>query len=733
MQHFRARFLKNASQTVFFFVCAAALHGKDFGGVSPAETDTVIDFDEMRLNADGEQQLSGNVCVTAGALQLRTEEMIYNSETRMAEIPVPATLDFQNSRFVLSSAKFDGVDQKLVAENVRGGRNFAFFEGGTISATRDFAEIEDAAFYLGEPHWSTISFTTGRLSYDAEEDYFHLGVSAFRIAGVPVLPLPPMSVVRFDRPPVRVWLNTGESGAAGVYMRSEVYLTLCDEVEPGVLFDFYERSGPLIGPAGAYDTRDSDGPLKMKGYFRSGYINDTGSRDPDIYGNSIVGRRGFIDWFHKQNLEKLEISASIHRWSDSETMRNFRPKIYDENQNPDSYAEAVLPNDYYYLSAFTRVYVNDYQNVQQRLPEVRFDLNPVELGNTGIYQHLSASYALLREESSDQYDFVRNRVLTNDGDAVESSRANVYVGWTRPMKFGDFATLTPVAGLMVTHYGRTLSDDPADTYTRTLGQIGFDLEFVFSGTCGYQNKTWKIDGLRHVLRPVFQYRYIPNPTDGAGRIPAIDREIYLSRPTIIDLASNRALDELYDEHVFRIGLENLFQTRLEDYGSRDLLEFNIYQDFRKTYRPDDTRTLSDNFIAMTLTPAPWLKFSLDHRMDVYDFSTNSLSTSTTFTDGDVWSLTLGTTHLYKNPYPSAYGESKTRQVYVLANYRLNSFWEAFGEWRYDDRKNLMTDQIYGVRQRLGNIWEIEYSVRYRRDAGDDSDFSLNVGASIMMF
>lgn len=740
VQKNRVQFLRNVPQSLLFFLCAAqssfAFAGGDADdGVPFTGTDTIIDAGDMRFSAeDGKQHLSGGVRVSAGALQLRTEEMVYDSDSGFAKIPTPATLDFRNSRFVLDAADFDGAAQKLVAKNVRGGRDFAFFEGGNISASREAAEISEAAFYLGEPHWSSISFTTGRLRYDAQEDYFHLGASAFRVAGFPVLPLPPLSVVRFDRPPVRVWADSGDSGAAGAYVRSEVYLTLWDAFEPGVVLDFYERSGVLAGPAAVYDTRGSTFPLSMRGYLRSGYINDTGSREPDIYGNAIGGRRGFIDWFHKQNLERVELSASVHRWSDSEAERNFRPKIYDENQNPDSYVEAVLPDSRFYVSAFTRFQPNDYQNVQQRLPEVRFDLQPTELGGTGIYQHFNASYAMLREESSDQYDFFRNRVPANDGiDALESSRANVYVGWTAPIRFGDYATFTPVLGVMTTYYGETTNEAESGSYSRTLGQIGFDMDLIFTGTNGWRNETWGIDGLRHVFRPVLQYRYVPNPTAGSNHIPAIDREIYLSRPTVIDLAENRAIDELYDEHVFRVGFENLFQTRAEDYGSRDLVEFNIYQDFRKTYRPGDDRTLSDNFITLAVTPAPWLRFSLAHRMDVYDFSTNSLSTSTTLTDGDVWAFSLGTSHLYENPYPSAYGESKARQFWTKLDYRLNSFWAAFAELRYDDRKNLMTDQVYGVRQRVGNSWEIEYSVRYRRDAGDDSDFSFRIGASLILF
>lgn len=732
----RSHFQKIASQTSLFFIAAASLFAESADAGTPfTETDTIIDAADIRLSAeDGMQYLSGGVRVSAGALQLRTEEMVYNAETQIAEIPTPATLDFQGSRLIFESAFFDGNKQKLVAKQVRGGRDVVFFSGNDVTASKEFAKVREAAFYLGEPHWSSISFTADYLSYAAEEDYFHLGKSTFRVGGVPVVPLPALSVMRFDRPPVRVWFNPGENGSAGTYFRSETYLTLWDEFEPGVSLDFYERSGVLFGPAATYDTYDTNSALQARGTFRSGYINDTATREEDIYGNAIGGRRGYIEWFHKQNLRDLEISASIHKWSDSEALRDFRPRLYDDNQNPDSYVEFVLPDDYFYVSAFTRFHPNDYQNVQQRLPELRFDLQPVQLGRTGIYQHLNASYAFLREKSSDQYDFFRYGIIGNENaDTMESSRANVYVGWTAPIKFGEFASFTPVLGVMTTCYGETVGATPDESYTRTLGQVGFDMEFVFTGTNGYRNETWGINGLRHVLRPVLQYRYIPNPTVGDHRIPAIDREIYLSRPTIIDLAENRAIDQLYDEHTFRIGLENLFQTRAAGYGSRDLLEINIYQDFRKTYRPGDTRTLSDNFVDLTVTPADWVSFAVTHRMDVYDFSTNALTTGLTFTDGDVWEMTLGTIHLYKNPYPSVYGDSRARQIYAGIGYRLNSFWSAFAHWRFDDLRNEMTDQTYGVRQRLGNTWEIEYSVRYRRNAGDDSDFSFNIGASLIIF
>lgn len=669
-----------------------------------------------------------------GDIHVRADEVVYFSKEKNFRASGNVQLNMDTLRILTDSVGLNQGTGKVEAQNVVGGSDaFFFFSGKNISGVSAESKemiISEATAYFGEPHWSSVSFEAEQIRYDKEEDWLYLNSPVFRVGGVPVLPFPSLSLPRFDRPPVRIWANTGSDSSTGAFFRTTTHLTLFEEYEPGLLLDFYERSGPLVGPALAYDTRDGSGRRRwMFGDFQSAYVNDTGSSREDIYDNPIGGKRGFINWFHKQQLDDLEITASIHRWSDSEVMDDYRPSIYNENQNPDNFVEFVIPDRAYYISAITRMHLNDYQSVQQRLPEIRFDMIPDEIGDTGIFQRFSASYAMLVEESCDQYQLKQTNYHE---DELKSSRADFYYGWDAPIKFGDVATLTPIAGVRTTFYGNTVPDR-YDTYWRTIGQVGFDLQFLATGTSDYRNETWKIDGLRHVFRPIFQYRYLPGTDSQSSRIPEIDRDIYRDAPTILDLGENRAVDQIYDEHIFRIGLENLFQTRDASYGSRDLAELNIYQDIRKTDRPVDNRRLSDNFIVLGINPAKWIGFSFAHRMDVYDFKTKSFKAGVSFTDGDVWSATFGA-HFVANEDLAYYGcDPRARQYTIRADYRLNSYFQVYGDWRYDDEKNYFTDQYYGVRQRLGNSWAIEYYVRHERDTGDGCELSFGISANLLSY
>ncbi len=706
--------------------------------LSPAEESslvpagTTVEFDEMSFSTEkGKQAVRGNVVVSIGDLDLRTHELIYDAGTQTAEIPYPAALTYNNMRFVTTNAKYFAETQNVVATDARGGALPMFLQGGKIKATGGNVHIDDSRIFFGEPHWSTVSIDAATTDYYTKEDYFHSEDVTFRIGGFPVMYLPALTAPRFDRPPIRGRFRAGRESPAGEYFQTTTFVTLWDKFEPGMLLDFYTSSGLLVGPAFAYNVDDKDflGGFSLRGEIQTGYINDTANRSDDMYGNSTTGPRKFVNWFHKQETGGAEISASIHYWSDGNVMRNFREEIYDENQNPDNYVEFVLPDERFYFSAIARMNVNDFQNTQQRLPELRIDFMPTEIAETNIFQRGFVSYAYLREENSDYYVG-----QTNDGDDLISSRADLYYGLDCPIKFGDVATLTPVAGVRLTYYGETV---PAhnDDYLRALGQVGFDLHFLATGTFEYENETWGIDGLKHVFRPVFKYRYFPGSRSQSSRIPQIDREIYYPAvPTILDLADNRAIDQIYDEQVFRFGVENFIRTRDSKYGSKDLLSLSIYQDIRSTSRPVNNKTWSDNFILLEFSPTDFLRINAAHRADVYDgFKSKAFSLGVTLTDGDLWSVSLHFKHV-SDPDLKYYGTSPISRQYTLsAEYKLNSCYTIYAAIEYDDKEDLFTKQRYGIRQRLGDTWLIDYYFRYRQHAGDDDSYSFNVSATLVLF
>ena len=118
------------------------------------------------------------------------------------------------------------------------------------------------------------------------------------------------------------------------------------------------------------------------------------------------------------------------------------------------------------------------------------------------------------------------------------------------------------------------------------------------------------------MRPALRYRYYSDPND-VNEIAAIDRQVFDLKRTLLDLSDLRNVDQITKTHLVRLGVENLFQTRSKDYGSRTLAELNFSQDviFDKNLRYDGEGEDSFNatWAELVLNPAPWLKFALASR------------------------------------------------------------------------------------------------------------------------
>ena len=76
--------------------------------------------------------------------------------------------------------------------------------------------------------------------------------------------------------------------------------------------------------------------------------------------------------------------------------------------------------------------------------------------------------------------------------ALKTNRLDAYYGLERPINPTPWLNFTPVAGGRVTYYTDALGGK--DTYTRTIGEVGFDAHLLASGTFDYKNPVWEVDG-----------------------------------------------------------------------------------------------------------------------------------------------------------------------------------------------------------------------------------------------
>ncbi|MGE9297430.1 MAG: hypothetical protein ACQKBV_14200, partial [Puniceicoccales bacterium] len=367
--------------------------------------------------------------------------------------------------------------------------------------------------------------------------------------------------------------------------------------------------------------------------------------------------------------------------------------------------------------------------VAQRLPEVSFNLLPTEMFETGVYQRFDASFVLLTEKSP-----------LGRFKQTESNRLNTYYGWSRPTQITDWLTATPVAGAMVTNYWEAYYRD--SSYTRVLGEVGVDIEVLATGLWDLKDEFWGIDGLRHVFRPIVQYRYIPAAQSGNTIIPPIDvRSPFQTYMEPLGLANKRNIDDLYAENTLRYGFENAIQTRAKGYGSYNLAEFNVYHElhfderpnefiFNPPYRPfyrKGQSFASDIYTEFKVRPAYWFTSEVFLRIDPNSPTIEEVDTRTRIVDGEEWSVYAGTNLVRDVP------GATINQYLVGTDYRINERNMISAEWRVDAELGELAEQYYSWQTRFANSWDVALQLGYIQGATRENGVQAKVRVRLLTY
>jgi len=645
---------------------------------------------------------TGNVVVSSDTsnFQVRADE--YKSLPGGGfEVSGQVELTMEALRVLTRKVTYDTQKPALVADAVRMGKSPAYVDAASLSLSNGQAELTNATVFFGEPDPFGLNIHAPGATYHTDTDEVVLHGATVRLGVVPIFYLPSYTQGRSDQPPVSIQAHFGSRNDLGPFFQTTTFVTKNPEFAPGLLLDYYGKRGLLAGPAAKYSFTDNldwwqDGTLE------SGFIHDTGTRGADITGAPVPADRFFLDWEHRGTLAGVvDVTGTMSWWRDSNVLRDFRQGAWHDNQLPDNFVEASNRQENSLVSAFARFRPDNFEVVQERLPEVRFDYFPTPLGTTGIYQEGSAGYAQLIQSNF------------NGTPTLHSNRFDGYYGWRRPVNLGDWAAVTPVVGTRITQYQDTLNNQ--GPFTRMLGQFGADAEMHLTGRWDYSNETWGINGIQHVLRPVISYRYIPAAQQGRGLIPAIDHFVAPDYPPIFDLGDTRNVDQMHSQDVLRFGLENLFQTRAKDYGMRDLFTLNVYNDVHFQHAAGN-REFSSVWTQVGVTPVSWLNVQAEDRVDPEAFANREVRTRTTVSDGDRWSLSFITDEV----------QHAQNQYWLEGQYSLSQRLSFFGRLTYDEHLGGLIEQSYGVRQRFGESWDVEYGVSYFRQAGTQSGFGINV-------
>ncbi|MDQ8187460.1 hypothetical protein [Pelagicoccus sp. SDUM812002] len=723
-------------------------------------------------------QNTGEVVATEGA-QIEYDEWLlsadtirFNQETGEASANGDVVFTRADLRLVADSLTYKPREQFARAQNFRAGNGLYYVDGSLLEGNPDNFRFEEINFYPGEPGTFLFVARAGELAI-VDQNEFRGKRLFFKVGAVPFLLIPNITQP-LDAETNLFKPTLDYSGHIGALIGAEALVPVTDHIRFGGNVALSSKRGILVGPAAGYSFENE--AYTTDGSLISGYINDQGDLGLDVNGELINKDRYFAEWQHQQMWTDngANISAYARYWSDSEVTRDFYEDSFDRMQNPDSYLEANYNADNWQLSFFTRAALGEFQSYTERLPEVRFTYFPTSLGHGFSHRGFLSAAALQKKDSFD---------LDLNSTKIDAAYG---LDWNRRLADGVNLRLTAGArGLRYedaeTYYVRTSLNDPSDTVsawgkasgTKSYGEIGADLNMKASATFDYQNETWNIDGIRHIIEPRISYRYVPElsydssltipdepvlaiygPPMGESMLYA-DRGAFASYLPSIDMLDRRDSDNIREDHKIRFEVKNRIQTRNENGSSRDLARFDLSTDYYlkgSEYAEEYSSLINIDF---ELTPAPWLELGLFTRLDPEDgMSVQEFNPRVSIHDEGYWRVTFGSHFLdgssnltssgpynlsrtyswqtwpnYGRSYPE-YRNLRLEQYFAHLEYQFSENLKLYATTRYDDQTGVFYEQRIGIMQRALDTYGLKYELRIYDGDRRESDFGISVGIDL---
>jgi LPS-assembly protein len=612
----------------------------------------------------------------------------------------------------------------IVATNVRFGRAPMYFTAESLRIVKGDKTMRGLRMWNSEPERLGMHLRIDEASYVEAEDRLRLRSVTPYVAGLPFFNLPYYAQDGYRDIPYDLYLNTGSEDRQGRYLRSTFLVRQNPSLWVGGLLDVYGRSGLLVGPAFRYDnSKQPEGGIVWKGRLESGYISDRGELLADAYGRTPDRQRTFLlGDINGRSVDGVEFAGNVFGQSDPGFMRDFRPNLIRESGNPQANFELSAPYAGGYLSASLTAKTDDYQDIVQKLPEVRFDLPQQAIDESEWNRRSFASLGYFSERPSADLPLAAFQTATLASGAWSTARLDAYYGVNRAFVLGEWLTFKPVAGVRATGWSEGINGN--GTVAKVIAQTGFDLEGLATGSWDLVANKWGIDGLRHSLRPVLQYRVMPGADREIGNVPMTQRAVSSSVLEEVDLADRLDPAATTDRQVARFGLRNTVETRDAKAGTRELLRADFFADWRQG--PTDAETgRSDLHCAVSLTPAPWVTIGSGLRLPNGGGAPLESIQTIAFNSGDFWRTSVSWVELRDI--------TQARQLIWEGRVTLNSVYALVAVLNYDALAGQTTYESVGLVQRIANSWELEYGVMQRLDPLNNGKNSLGFQLRARLF
>ncbi|MCD5401078.1 LPS assembly protein LptD, partial [candidate division NPL-UPA2 bacterium] len=399
----------------------------------------------------------------------------------------------------------------------------------------------------------------------------------FYAGGVPVAYLPIYRRSLREVPYGFILWPVGYSQEKGWFALSRYNWYVNPELRGRLFLDYFQHLG--VGKGFDVSYRLGLGERTGKGHLYGYFISER----EFVWGRPGERRadRHKLHLRHRQELAKDTVGLlRIDRFSDAyfnidfedeEGARGFTRKDL-AGQAPEGSPSITRSRPHHTTQLYMRKRVNDFLKVVERLPEVTFDLNRRELGDSSFYGDFHSSLIYFRE-------------APEGGEAVQ---AGSHVELSRPSRWG-WLRLEPALGLR----GFWYSQDRLGN--RNLWMGNYEMRLGMNTTFFSPLFRWREMHLRHLIQPRLTYHYSPEPPED------VDALFHFN-------------DRLPPERdYFDLQLINRLRGRMIGGRGRDLATFTLRSQF---HRHRENEPWGDLLANLELWPTEKISFEGEANLDV---------------------------------------------------------------------------------------------------------------------
>ena len=472
--------------------------------------------------------------------------------------------------------------------------------------------------------------------------------------------------------------------------------------------DYRYRQGWAYGLDGLFYPGEG---TKNRGDWQTYYLDDKKFDDPSSGETKKAERYLAQIWYRHYFPWDIRGDLAANYFSDSALRQDYFRKQYDANSQPQSYIYFSKKSDDYVLSLTCLPRLNKFYQVTEKLPEVKFQVKEISIGETNFYYEGATSYTnfykLYADESSARYQSGRFDTVN------QLSYSKKLFGWLN---------ILPAAGFRETFYTRgpgksdpseptpeptpettpepTPEPDERKNFNRHIFFSSLGLSTDIYGIFSAENDRLDIHKLRHVITPSITYVFSTQPTELSDEIYQFD-----------------SIDDIDRANYTQLGLRNRLQTRRTSKGTESnwtlfdlILKTNVATD---PDRDNAGRLFTDLDSELEITPFSWLSFDTRLIYDTYDNIIEKTSVEFDVKQGNDWNSSL---------FYSYRRESERNRLGASAFVRLNSKWAFKVYGRYDLVEEEFEEESLTIYRDL-HCWD-SYLLMRHREAEDDFEISI---------